>query len=361
MEKILSDKAEDLTGVSNSQISIVVPVYNAEKYVGKCIRSIQAQTYSNWKLFLVDDGSTDRSGHFCDEFAKKDDRIKVLHKENCGSYMARLHGVKHIDDGGYCFFCDSDDTLPPNALQLLYTEAICSGADLISGNVQRVYKSVRMKPFSYTAVGIYEKEEILEKLYLCCFGGGGYAVNLWGKLFKTSVLKPIMLTIEQHPRFFADDLNVMIHLMPHLNRLSVINKVVYYYWIGGGTSRFMPSFLDDNILMYRVKMRMAQYCTSKLNVKKLVGVELKNIIVTYWIICEKNQRYPHGSLLEEVKVVCAQPEVQEALTMLQWDQSGLPGINQPLIERDYPAICELIKQKVRKDRPKNVLKKILVG
>ena len=152
-----------------------------------------------------------------------------------------------------------------------------------------------------------------------------------------------------------------MRVMPELTSLSVIPNVVYRYRVGGGTSRFMPTFLADNILMYRLKMQWSDKCTSTENVKQLIGVELKNIIVSYFIMCEKNHRYPHGSLLEEVTAVCAMPEVEEALTMLEGDNSGLPGINSPLSSRNFDTVCEIIRQKVKKDRPKDVLKKLLIG
>lgn len=285
-------------------IWILVPVYNVEKVLDKCIRSIQQQTYTNWKLVLVDDGSTDRSGRMCDEYAKKDSRICVLHTQNGGPHAARTKGVALLPEDGYCVFCDSDDELPKDALKLMHKEAVRSGADIVCGNVQRIFKGfVVDKGHSHSCFNqprVYKQNEILSHLYLCCFGGGG-------------------------------------------------------------TSRFMPTFLDDNILMYRLKMQWSDKCTSTENVKRLIGVELKNIIVSYWIMCEKNRRYPQGSLLEEVKAVCAIPEVQEALTMLEGDRSGLPGINQPLLERDYDAVCDLICRKVKKDRPKDILKKILMG
>lgn len=170
-----------------------------------------------------------------------------------------------------------------------------------------------------------------------------------------------MLKQECHPKYFAEDLNVTLRLLPEVERISVIRDVVYRYRIGGGTAKFMPSFLDDNILMYRLKMQWSDQCTATENVKRLIGVELKNIIVSYWIMCERNHRYPQGSLLAEVKAVCALPEVTEALTMLQGDRSCLPGVNQPLVGGDFEAVCELIRHKVKKDRPKDILKKILMG
>lgn len=146
-----------------------------------------------------------------------------------------------------------------------------------------------------------------------------------------------------------------------MEHIAVIRDVVYRYRIGGGTAKFMPTFLDDNILMYQLKMYWSDRCTSTENVKRLIGVELKNIIVSYWIMCEKNHRYPQGDLMAEVKAVCALPEVEEALSMLDGDHSGLPGVNAPLVDRDFETVCKLIRQKVKKDRPKDILKKILMG
>ena len=349
----------------NDTIWILVPVYNVEKVLGKCIRSVQRQTYSNWKMVLVDDGSTDRSGKMCDEYAKKDSRIRVVHTENGGLPIARINGVKEIDDSGYCFFCDSDDEMPENALQVLYQEAKRSNADIVCGNSERLLKGIVVSKSSnlscFSDPRIYEQDEILSNLYLCCFGGGRFPVSMWGKLYRSDIIRKVILSQECHPKYFAEDLNVILRLLPEVKRISVINDIVYCYRIGGGTFRFMPTFLDDNILMYRLKMQWSDKCTSTENVKQLIGVELKNIIVSYFIMCEKNHRYPHGSLLEEVTAVCAMPEVEEALTMLEGDNSGLPGINLPLSSRNFETVCEMIRQKVKKDRPKDVLKKLLIG
>lgn len=346
-------------------IWILVPVYNVEKVLDKCIHSIQRQTYTSWKAVLVDDGSTDQSGLMCDEYAKKDSRITVVHTPNGGLPVARMNGIKEIDDTGYCCFCDSDDEMPSNALQLLYEEAKRSDADIVCGNTERFIRKLTVSKGSklscFAEPRVYEKEEVLRSLYLCCFGGGGFPVNMWGKLYRTALVREVMLNIESYPKYFGEDLNVTIRVLPEVNRISVINDIVYRYRVGGGTAKFMPTFLDDNILMFHIKMHMADQCTSELDVRQLVGIELKNIVVSYWIMCEKCKKYPQGSLLDEVKAVCALPEVIEAMTMLAGDRSGLSGINQPLIERNYDAICEHVKEKVKKDRPKDMIKKILVG
>ena len=97
-------------------IGVIVPVYKVEKYIAECIDSILAQTYTNFRLILVDDGTPDNAGKICDEYAKKDPRIIVIHQENAGVTRARARGVAEAIDCEFITFVDSDDTLPPSAL-----------------------------------------------------------------------------------------------------------------------------------------------------------------------------------------------------------------------------------------------------
>ena len=99
-------------------VSVIVPVYNVYPYLRDCVQSVQAQSYQNWELLLVDDGSTDGSGELCDELAVEDGRIQVFHKPNGGLSDARNHGMHHARGEYFCFL-DSDDLLPENALEKL--------------------------------------------------------------------------------------------------------------------------------------------------------------------------------------------------------------------------------------------------
>ena len=110
-------------------ISVIVPVYKVEKYLNQCIESVLAQTYQNLEIILVDDGSPDRSGEICEEYAKKDTRIRVLHKSNGGLSTARNTGLQIIS-GAYIAFLDSDDYLAPDMYETLYRELIENDADI---------------------------------------------------------------------------------------------------------------------------------------------------------------------------------------------------------------------------------------
>ena len=101
-----------------STISVIIPVYNSEKYVGRCIESVQAQTYTDWQLILVDDGSKDKSLEICHEYAGSDTRIRVIHQENAGPGIARNVGLEYAN-GKYVVFIDSDDYIEKEYFQLL--------------------------------------------------------------------------------------------------------------------------------------------------------------------------------------------------------------------------------------------------
>lgn len=127
------------------QTAVIVPVYNTGKNkLTKCIRSILAQSYQQFVLILVDDGSTDDSGAICDGFAVQDARVKVIHQTNKGSVEARKTGVfsEEAQTAKYIAFSDSDDTMPKDALEKLVTVAEKEQADCVCGNVRRMYRGV---------------------------------------------------------------------------------------------------------------------------------------------------------------------------------------------------------------------------
>ena len=130
------------------KISVLVPVYNTEKYIKKCIDSIKSQTITDWELILVDDGSTDDSGKICDEYAKQDEKITVYHKKNEGISATREFAVKHAN-GTYIQFVDSDDWIDADMLERMYGAAQAKNLDVVGCNFIEEYtsKSVRNRRY----------------------------------------------------------------------------------------------------------------------------------------------------------------------------------------------------------------------
>ena len=128
----------------NNVIGVIVPVYKVEKYIAECIESILAQTYTNFRLILVDDGTPDNAGKICDEYAKKDSRITVLHQENAGVTRARARGVEEVNDCEWITFVDGDDTIVKDALEHLFSYANNS-TDIVQATMAR-YNVAAIEP-----------------------------------------------------------------------------------------------------------------------------------------------------------------------------------------------------------------------
>ena len=118
-------------------ISVLIPVFNVERYLSRCIESVIKQTYKNIEIILIDDGSKDKSGKICDKYAKKDDRIRVIHKENEGVSVARNLGMDSAN-GEYIIFVDSDDWIEQQAVELLFSQLSLYDSDLAIGNISKL-------------------------------------------------------------------------------------------------------------------------------------------------------------------------------------------------------------------------------
>lgn len=141
-------------------LSVVVPVYNVEEYLTKCMESILKQTYKDFEVILVNDGSTDSSAEICNSFAVKDKRIKVIHKENGGLSSARNTGIQNAK-GKYIAFIDSDDYITKDSFEVLINEAIEYDLDIVCGNRIIVYTDKQIKPKQRLCKKIYSGEDFL--------------------------------------------------------------------------------------------------------------------------------------------------------------------------------------------------------
>ena len=170
-------------------ISVIVPVYNVEKYLSECIESLIGQTYSDLEIILINDGSTDKSGDICDMYSRKDKRIHVIHKENGGNTSARKEGVKH-SKGEYIAFVDADDWLEP----FMFQQMLKSGenADIIIFAAYEEYGSFQKVKCSSVIEGLYSGNKLLSLYEKMMMNGSfyihGIPTNLWGKLFKKNII-----------------------------------------------------------------------------------------------------------------------------------------------------------------------------
>ena len=141
-------------------ISVVMPVFNKEKYVHNILKDLQKQTFQNFECIIVDDGSTDRSGIICDEVGLIDERFQVIHIKNAGVSYARNVGLKEVR-GNYITFIDADDRIPNNYLENLYETIIESGVDLSICTITKIWHSGKKKKIQLPGSGTFDISELL--------------------------------------------------------------------------------------------------------------------------------------------------------------------------------------------------------
>lgn len=356
----------DILG-EKSRVAVVVPVYNAEKTLRACIHSILKQTFSDLTLVLVDDGSTDKSGKICDEFALADPRVTVIHQENRGSVEARKRGVlsANVQSARYLFLSDADDTLEKDAIKVLYETAEQFNADLVCGQARRLWKGLRISAgfcppcFQISQPTVYNNKEIIEQLYISCFGISNFPVSLYAKLYRTDLVTRV---IDYPPvvRFMGEDLSVTLRIMPETEKLVIIPNVVYNYRVGGGTSKFMPYMLDDFLSLYRYKLEFAKRNPMPQNAFRLMDIELMNVVRSYLLMCADTGRFTIAQLRSEAEKICAYDIIQKAATGLMHEKN--PHQMAQWISKDaFDEITQSVIEQNRKERKKRVIKRMLMS
>lgn len=172
-------------------ISVIVPIYKVEPYLIRCIKSIQNQTYTQVEIILVDDGSPDNCGKICEEFAAKDERICVIHKENGGLSDARNAGLS-VAKGEYIAFVDSDDYIAPTFLETLYKHLVETDSDVALCSYQVVAgEEVSIKQDKEPLVSVYDRKELLLNLYDANHEDATFFIVAWNKLYKRSLWEQV--------------------------------------------------------------------------------------------------------------------------------------------------------------------------
>ena len=198
-------------------ISIIIPVYNGEKYLRPCIDSILHQTYQHWELLLIDDGSPDSSGAICDEYAS-DPRISVVHKENGGQASARNQGVA-MAKGEYISFVDCDDWLETDMYERMVQTMHSQQAEIIICGYIEEYKSRQKKVHADGEMKVYEASEAL-KLVL----RGKIGSYLWSMLFRREVVQELMPDLNPY-----EDHATIFKWISHAHRVIVLHQAFYHY------------------------------------------------------------------------------------------------------------------------------------
>ncbi|MEI5907738.1 glycosyltransferase family 2 protein [Bacillus spongiae] len=211
--------------MNNLMVSVVVPIYKVEKYIHRCINSLINQSYKQLEIILVNDGSPDNCGEIVDEYARKDERIKALHKQNGGLSDARNYGMKYVT-GGYTIFVDSDDWLEEKMIEELVRCSHELKADLVQSAFYYSYEDALLfdnRNYSITSDPLImnNKEAMLELVK------NEKVKNFaWGKLYKTEMIKD--LSFKKGVLF--EDVFWAHKVIKRVNKLVLIQKPLYHYF-----------------------------------------------------------------------------------------------------------------------------------
>ena len=213
--------------MDNSKVSIVVPIYNVQAYLRRCLESLINQTYENIEIVCVDDGSTDNSGSICDEYAKKDSRVRVLHKENGGVSSARNAGL-NIAGGGYITFIDSDDYVDLDYIEILSREieecdavaccALCRGYE--NGEIKRPQLAEGKDSIYLNNAEIKEAYERVYRFRRAFY----FAV---GRLYKANRIEDMQFSEELSK---SEDIIFNLQFLQRANKVKIINYAGYVYY-----------------------------------------------------------------------------------------------------------------------------------
>lgn len=206
-------------------ISVIIPVYNAEKYIKKCVESVMKQTYYDIEIILVNDGSTDGSENICKEMLQKDKRIRIFHQENLGVSVARNRGIEE-SQGEYLIFADSDDYLKENMIEVLYRNIQMQNADYVICDYITVRENQFIESEKIVPYKNYNGAEIKEVI-ANMIGGGKLFSSVWRGLYKTDVIKDNCIQFKEMK--FAEDMIFNLEYLFNCNRVSVIKDKLYYY------------------------------------------------------------------------------------------------------------------------------------
>lgn len=306
-------------------ISIIVPIYNVEKYLDQCLKSIVNQTYRNFEIILVDDGSLDSCPEKCEQWAQKDSRIKVIHKENAGLGFARNSGLD-IAQGKYVVFIDSDDYVDTKMIEKLYQQI--DDADVIYCGLNRLYPDGTTEAVEMLYSGeTFEQPDVVDKILLRMLGnvpekddGKVFYMSVWHALYSNDLIREHHIRFPSEREFMCEDIAFHVDFLCCAAKAKCIPDNLYYY-------RYNPGSLStklDPVRFLRIKdmhLKLADKLSRNMELKRFYVIENG-----WFLSLSRGQivsvvRRNGWKALDDVKKITSDPLVQEALTVFPYHKN----------------------------------------
>lgn len=301
-------------------VSIIVPVYNVEKYLDQCIKSLVNQTYSNIEIILVNDGSKDLSGEICDSWSLKDKRIKVIHKQNEGLGLARNTGLQHIN-GRYVTFMDSDDYADSNLIEELFEAIKEHTADTCIGGFKRVNnvgKILYKETYSYK---IYEIQACINELLIKMIGSSpeksdSIRMSVWNVLYSVDILRKYNILFPSERDFISEDIMFDLDYYRFSNKAVVINTAAYNYRLNDSslTTKYYPQkFVKYKILYDELLKKINLIYKDENAIYRLQRQFFVNIRSCIEQESTKVSKLSYNQAIKNIKDICSDEQLQSII------------------------------------------------
>lgn len=303
--------------MNNYKISVVVPVYNVEKYLRRCLDAIVNQTYTNLEIVLVDDGAKDSSGAICDEYAQMDSRIKVIHKENAGAGLARNTALDVIT-GNYVTFVDADDYMELNMYELMMNQAEKEDADLVICGA--VFKKAndgirRVNANPFVGKSVFRNEEVqdvmLNMLEMVEFTSvkSEYPIDmaLWKGLFSRKIIEQNKLRLCSERTHKSEDFIFYTDYVPKCKCIAFVDENLYYHCDNEDSISHNYSVKVQMLNEAMYQRLVASIQGNKLSEKFILGATKVFLEATYIVVLDEMRNHPerkYREIRDNLKYVC---------------------------------------------------------
>lgn len=315
-------------------ITIIIPVFNAEKYIERCIESVTSQTYKNLEIFLINDGSKDNSGRICDKFALKDNRIRVIHQENSGPSIARNKALD-LSKGEYIGFVDSDDYIDIKMFEILQSLCQKHSCDISCCNLYLSYESKNEIPEAVEhSIKIIKKNDAVD-FAISKISFGAFLCN---KLFKKDLFK----TFRLKEKTFYEDFDAGIKLISSSNKIIYTPEPLYFYT---QTNHLSTTHTHNTIKIidhFNVAKDILSFCISNNFTQASKNAKIRLLSVSVSLIKSillNNELKIYSDLFKEIKFLLK----QNILFYLKTDEPFIKKIFIMCIIYCTPAIKLAIK------------------
>ena len=320
--------------MSKPKVSVVIPVYNMEKYLKRCLDTIVNQTLKDIEIILVNDGSKDMSGKICDEYKALDSRIKVIHKENAGLGFARNSGME-IATGEYISFVDSDDYVKTDMYEKLYNHIKRENADTCIFGYHRMIGSKVQFTHTMSLKGTYSDQEVFNVIFLNVLGSepscrDDFLIlwqSSWLSLYSLDLIHSHKLSFPSEREYISEDVLFNTDYYIRSKRVTILNEAFYHYCLNETslTKVFREDRYAKNVVLYHEHLRRLKNYLPDEKAFNMAKERVQRILLASarYCIMQISAFFSYKDARQHIKNICNDSALQEVLHVYPWNKNPM--------------------------------------